>query len=324
MQLKIPIPRETPSMKLFLRLLLVFALMGAVSLLSGCYYLESEPVPDVSNYDLDLAELRRLARSDEGELPSEIRLEMIGTATLPGAMMMAGRSWDPIEMTHVVFQVVWPNGNSLLIDGAQDRELHESMPGSSTFDDTAWTKIVAAMEAAEQIVITHEHADHLAGVTRHPRLKELISKLRLTEEQLANQDALDAIDFPEELLEQISPVAYDDAVAIAPGVVLKKAPGHSPGSQMVYVALEDGRELLFVGDVIWNLDAITDLLYRPRLITGLIGENRESAIHQLRALRDLHDQGDVVIVVSHDRRTHASASITKGFSLSLPSADVGH
>ncbi len=140
--------------------------------------------------------------------------------------------------------------------------------------------------------------------------------MRLTSEQLANDDALEAIDFPESLREKLVPLDYDDVVVIAPGVVLKKAPGHTPGSQMVFVTFGDGRERLFVGDVVWNVDAILELRYRTRLVTDwVIGEDREAAIHQLRALRDLYDQGDVDIVVSHDRRTHESAGIEQGFVL---------
>ncbi len=312
-------------MKFSSRVLLAVALCVAVGPLSGCYYLRSEAVPEISNYDLDLGELQRLARSGPGDLPAEIRREEVGTAELPGALMMAGRSWDGVEMTHVVFQILWPNGAYLLIDSAQDREMHDSTPGSGAFDDAAWNTVVAAMDGAEQIVITHEHGDHLGGIARHPRSDVLASKIRFNAEQLANRDALEAVDFPVALLEKLSPVVFEDAVAIAPGVVLKKAPGHTPGSQLVFVALGNGRELLFVGDVVWNLDAITDLVYRPRLITDLIiGENRETAIHQLRALRDLYDRGGVAIVVSHDRRTHESAGIETGFSLPMPSIEIGH
>lgn len=304
-------------------LLLVLALSTAACLLSGCHLLESEPVPAVSNYALDLPELRRLAHSRGEPLPTEVRLEQVAVASLPGALMMAGKSWDGIEMRHGAFQVLWPDGRFVLIDAAQDRAMHEAVPGGGPFDDAAWERLVLAMESAQPIVITHEHPDHLGGVARHPRPEAIASRVKLSAEQLVNREALDAIDFPETLRKKLVPFVYADATAIAPGVVLKKAAGHTPGSQMVFVTLADGRELLFVGDVVWNLDAITELRYRTRLITDwIIGEDREAAIHQLRALRDLHDAGEVEIVIAHDRRTHERARIEEGFVLPDTSASA--
>ena len=299
-------------------------------LVSGCYFLDSEPVPEVSNYDLDLPRLRALSLGGSGELPVDVRIEEVATATLPGKLMMAGKSWDAVEMAHVVFQILWADGRYLLIDSAQDRAMHEATPGGDPYRDAAWQTIVTAMEGASQVVITHEHPDHLGGIARHPRPDVVAPLVRLSSEQLANEEALEAVDFPASLREALVPLDYDDVVAIAPGVVLKKAPGHTPGSQMVFVTFGDGRERLFVGDVVWNLDAILELRYRTRLVTDwVIGENREAAIHQLRALRDLHDQGDVDIVISHDRRTHESAGIGRGFVLpthlraSRPSPTLG-
>lgn len=298
------------------RLVPILCLWPIAVLLPGCYFLDSEPVPEVSSYDLDLPQLRALSLSGSGELPVEVRLEEIATATLPGKLMMAGKSWDGVEMAHVVFQLLWADGRYLLIDSAQDRGMHEATPGGDPFQDAAWEQIVTAMEGATQVVITHEHPDHLGGVARHPRPEAIAPIVRLTSEQLANDKELAAIDFPESLRDQLEPLDYDDVVVIAPGVVLKKAPGHTPGSQMVFVTFADGRERLFVGDVVWNLDAILELRYRTRLITDwVIGEDREAAINQLRALRDLYDQGGVDIVVSHDRRTHESAGIGRGFVL---------
>ena len=45
-------------------------------------------------------------------------------------------------------------------------------------------------------------------------------------------------------------IDYDRLYAVAPGVVLVSAPGHSPGSQLVYVRLADYREVLLVGDLV--------------------------------------------------------------------------
>ena len=83
--------------------------------------------------------------------------------------------------------------------------------------------------------------------------------------------------------------------------MLLAAPGHTPGSQLVYVRREDGREALFLGDVAWDQDQITNLHYRPRIVTLLIGEDRAQVMDQLRALHDLAAaEPGLVQIVSHD------------------------
>ena len=81
-----------------------------------------------------------------------------------------------------------------------------------------------------------------------------------------------------------------------------KAPGHTPGTQLVYVLLEGGREFLFVGDVVWDMENVVRLTGRPRIVTDwIVGEDRDVVLEQVRMLHDFsrrHD--DVHIVVSHD------------------------
>lgn len=300
-------------MKILKRIGLGLALLLIAVFLAGFYLLGSEAVPETTNYDIDLARLRLLARSMPGELPSDLRFEVIASGELARGLIMARESFTPVEMPRPVFQVLYPDGEYVLIDSAYDRFLHEQAFEGLPFDDEAWDKLVLAMEGANQIVITHEHSDHLGGVAKHPRPERLARNLRLTPEQLASRGRV-FIELPKALVEKLEPLPYDDALAIAPGIVLKKAPGHTPGSQMVFVTLADGREILFVGDVVWNLDALTELKYRPRLVTDLVlGEDRAAVLDQIRALRNLHDAGDVAIVVSHDRRTYASARLEDGF-----------
>jgi glyoxylase-like metal-dependent hydrolase (beta-lactamase superfamily II) len=119
---------------------------------------------------------------------------------------------------------------------------------------------------------------------------------------LANGDALDDAGFPA-ALRSLDPLPDARAQAIAPGVVLVQAAGHTPGSQLVYARLASGREILFVGDVAWHLDQIEKLHYRPRLVTDLfLGEDRRAVLAQLRALHDLRrSHPEVVVLVSHDR-----------------------
>ena len=112
---------------------------------------------------------------------------------------------------------------------------------------------MTAIKAASQIVITHEHPDHIAGLTDYPGdIRELHSSLRLTVEQVTDPVASGGLAFPRGALDGYTPISYQDVMPIAPGVALIKAPGHTRGSQMIYVRLESGAEYLFIGDIAWN------------------------------------------------------------------------
>ena len=112
-------------------------------------------------------------------------------------------------------------------------------------------------------------------------------------------------------------VDYDTYLALAPGMALVKAAGHTPGSQMVYIALESGDEYLLIGDVAWHMDGV-------RLVRGKdapwITEDEPAVLAQLRWLNGLsHTAPQIVIVASHDEEQHAdlvrARLLSNGFEL---------
>ena len=101
----------------------------------------------------------------------------------------------------------------------------------------------------------------------------------------------------------LQPLVFERTKAIAPGIVLQKAPGHTPGELIIFVQTEDGREYLFIGDVAWHMDQLRKLHYRPRLVTQFfLHEDRAAVLNQFRALHDLMEANpNLAVVVSHDR-----------------------
>jgi len=114
--------------------------------------------------------------------------------------------------------------------------------------------------------------------------------------QLANID--------DQMKSELIPYDYNDVSSPAPGIVLFKAAGHSPGSQMIYVMLQNGHEFLFVGDVAWDQQNIETGIGRPLLVSLLfLHEDRQAVADQLVALRVLQEaEPNLTIVVSHDAK----------------------
>ena len=262
----------------------------------------SEPVPEQTSYRIDLGELHQLAASLPGPKPRAIRSVLVAEAALPRGVIFAGEPFEPMQQVHQVFQLVWDDRFGL-IDTAFPPAAFERVgafgDGTGRYHDDAWQQVSRALASADFIVVTHEHFDHLAGASVLP--PERASHLKLDAAQLANTRALDDSEIPAALRSALAPLPELAAQALAPGVVLLAAPGHTPGSQIIYVERADGRTALFLGDVAWHSDQIKKLRYRPRSVTLMLGENRAQVLDELRALYDLGlAHPEVAQVVSHD------------------------
>jgi glyoxylase-like metal-dependent hydrolase (beta-lactamase superfamily II) len=309
------------GMSLRLRnVLLALAAVALVAAFAWRWLTAREDVPAHSDYRIELEALRALAGSLPGPGPREIRSVLVAEAALPRGVVFAGEPFEPLHQVHQVFQLVWAD-RSVLIDTAFPREQLAQVAafadGAGTYHDAGWAAVERALATAEQVFVTHEHFDHLAGASR--LAPERADHLRLNAAQLANTAALDESGIPAALRERLRPLEAAPALAVAPGVVLLAAPGHTPGSQMVYVRCQDGREALFLGDVAWNSDQIRNLHYRPRIVTFVLGENRSQVLAQFRALHELvAAHPEVAQVVSHDTRQRtallASGVLVEGFA----------
>jgi glyoxylase-like metal-dependent hydrolase (beta-lactamase superfamily II) len=170
------------------------------------------------------------------------------------------------------------------------------------YDADAATRLERAVRDARLIVVTHEHADHVAGVIRTPLATSLAPKTILTRAQLdilQTSPQIPEIRLTAAQASRYVTVDYDRYLPIASGMVLIKAAGHTPGSQMIYVALESGREYLLAGDTTWHMDGV-------RLVRGKdapwISEDQDAVLDQLRWLNQLtRTEPNLVIVASHDQ-----------------------
>ena len=277
--------------------------LGTLVVIGGpAYYLLvlHSPAPGKLTYSLDLAEVRALANSLAGEKPSEVRLERVMDFEFAEAMVVAGDPWKGTLLPVYSYQLVFPS-HTIVIDAAMDRAQAKPERLVPLFDDAAYARMSAALEKATLIVVTHEHMDHIGGIAAHPRLEQLLPALRLTEAQLRHPDRMKPYALPEALFQDYPPLVYRELMALAPGVVLIEAPGHTPGSQMIYVQQADGREMLLIGDVAWHQRSIDLLRERPLFMTAMIQEDRHAVLAEFTKLKALgHSNPEVRIVPGHD------------------------
>jgi glyoxylase-like metal-dependent hydrolase (beta-lactamase superfamily II) len=129
----------------------------------------------------------------------------------------------------------------------------------------------------------------------------VLAVTKLTREQMADPAAMLPARFPDHALDGYVPLAYQKYDSVAPGMVLIKSPGHTPGSQMVYVQTADGTEFLFIGDVAWHFRNIEVQRERARLTQFTSEEDRAAVFGQLGALQRLHEaEPRINIVPGHD------------------------
>ena len=265
--------------------------------------LAGPPAAQVSPaWNANLSSIRAAASLVPGRRPLRINVLKFAESRRTKNFSIKGAPAAPSVQARTAFQVMFADGH-LMVDAGMDQQVHRFFGRGvdEPYDAQAAGQVERAVAAATLIVVTHEHGDHVAGVIHSPRAAALAAKTILTKTQV--QTLLTAPQMPEikltdEMAARYVVVDYEKYYPLAAGVVLVKAPGHTPGSQMVYVALESGVEYLLIGDAAWHMDGV-------RLMKGKdapwITEDQNAVMSQLTWLNELsRAEPRLVIVASHD------------------------
>lgn len=282
-------------LKIFIAVIVVLGIAGG-----GAYYWyfgDGAPPADVAPFGFDLAAVRAKADELPGGKASDVQVEKVASFNFPAVAAVGGDGWTIIPMAAYSYRVVLPT-DTIVIDSALNAVQGASL--SAKIDDDAYARMDTAMAEATQIVVTHEHPDHIGGILAYGDPAGLGRALRLNKQQVESLQRF-GLTWPV-ALSDYAPIDYQGMLAIAPGVVLIRAPGHTPGSQIVYVKREDGRELLFIGDIGWLLRNVETGKSRPRVLSQfMLNEDRDAVFAELATLKSLHEANpDLLIVPGHD------------------------
>jgi glyoxylase-like metal-dependent hydrolase (beta-lactamase superfamily II) len=254
-------------------------------------------------FNADLAVIRRLADLLPGAKPVAVNGIRVAASIRPRKFVIKGGDDTPVTMPRTAFQVVYPDG-TVMIDSGLDQETHDSFATPDKcepyFPDQ-FAKLQRALNQARMIVLTHFHADHVAGVIRASNYDELAAKTIIsaeTAECLLTTPHRPHLAMSAEQIAQMTVVGYGRYYPVAPGMVLIKAHGHSADHQMVYIALQSGCEILHSVDVGWVFDNIHEVKGKA---APWVNEDVPAVLGQLRWLNHvLRSEPNIILLVTHD------------------------
>lgn len=272
-------------------------------------------------FDIDLANVRRMAAHVPGPLPTAINGVRFAASIRPRRLVIEGGDDTPVTMPRTVYQLVYPDG-TIMLDAAMDKATHDSFSPDKPepYDAAAFASILKALDHASMIVVTHFHADHAGGIITAFNFGDLAAKTLIT-----TATARAMIETPHrphlklspEQIEHFNVVDYDKYLAVAPGLVLIQAPGHSVDMQMVYIRLASGREILHSIDAAWNVENIRQLKGKA---APWVKEDKAQVLAQLHFLNGfMKREPDIVVLVTHDNEQyeHVTAAGIVGAALEV-------
>lgn len=277
------------------------------------YALTPLTVPQTSRIQIKHKALYKqaLGPNKPNELPIALEALLVAEGQTPEYLIAAGWGrWGSVRAYGYALKVVYASGKTVIIDPVNDREtFFRELPTAKAFHDKAYIRMQKALRRADAIVATHEHFDHCTGISQSPHFKEIAPHVHLTKEQLESSWEMNRSMFTAKQIAQLKPLVYSKTHRLRPGIVLIKAPGHTAGSQMIYIRLRSNKEYLLVGDIAWNSSSLNLLKGKPRFVHWLMGEDGIALAHQLRAIHTFRKQNPAVeIIVAHDKSTLPSWS----------------
>ncbi|MBU6268239.1 MAG: hypothetical protein KGN34_11905 [Sphingomonadales bacterium] len=249
---------------------------------------------------LHIGELRRLAKALPGPHPGSMAWQTVARRNVSGTVIATGIGLKVRTLSVNVYRLEVPGRPPIAINAGMTAAQAKAF-GFSDYDPAAQRHVDRLLSRAGLILATNESAEHLGGLSAlamRPGGAGIMNHVVLRPQQVLRAPR-QHLDWPAAL----RPAPADTALhAVAPGVVTIPAPGHSQGSQMIFVTLADGREVLFASDVSPLAVNWRELRARSRLLGGWHNhQDRRSVYSWLMTIRQLKAEAPgLIIVPGHD------------------------
>jgi glyoxylase-like metal-dependent hydrolase (beta-lactamase superfamily II) len=275
-------------------------LLVLIALVSVPYYwlLLDNPDRGVLPQPVTIAELRQLA-NQPGPRPQSVGVTIVGWSREVGNLHAAGSGMKRRLLAALSFRLPVPGAGPIVIDTGVSAE-YARAAGFQRFMRGRQRAVEEDMRAASLILATQETGDHLSGLAAfaaQPESALALTRAILNTVQVPSGPDDNRIDWPAGLLLRPA-LSGSRPTAVAPGVVVIPSPGPSPGAQMVYVRLENGREYLFAGEVAPFAVNFQELRVRSRFLCQWRAEvDRAAVMRWLVTIAALRREAPGLIVV---------------------------
>jgi len=201
--------------------------------------------------------------------------------------------------------VVRSGGRTILVDAGlgSDPDLHLPRAG----------QLIKRLEAAgidlasvTDVVLTHMHMDHIGGLLVDGVKEQLRPDLRIhvaaAEVKFWETPDFSRVSMPPGFPDALRSTAkrsvqeyrsqlrtFEDKCEVAPGVVVHRTGGHTPGHSVVHVA-SGGDRLTFAGDLVFAVG-----FEHPEWYNGFEHDPEEAARVRINLLRELADTGGLLV-----------------------------